>query len=440
MRASYMRLLGVSFILLLCGCESFLGKKEKVPIEGKRETVLLDDILIRPDRPEQAQMITLPQTRENEAWPMASGNAQHTMDPVALGDNPARVWRFNIGRGFGSASRLLNGPVIAEGKVFAVDAEGEVSAVDLKTGVVVWETSTRPEEGISQAFSGGLVYDKGRIYVATSAAEAVALDAEDGKLLWRKKITAPVRSAPTVQDGRVFVVTINNKLEALEGATGKLLWSHSGIIETAGLLGGASPAVYGGVVVVTYSSGEIFALRAENGFPLWSESLSAFNRLDSVSSLAHIKARPVIKDGRVFLISHSGRTSALDLRTGKRIWTRNFGGIRSPAVAGDYIFMLTNENNLLCMTQREGWILWAARLPRFKDEEKRDGKILWAGPILVEDQLVLSGSNGQAIFVSARDGKTLKTVDLSDETVLSPIVADKTLVFLTSQANLVAYR
>ena len=46
---------------------------------------------------------------------------------------------------------------------------------------------------------------------------------------------------------------------------GRKLWSHNGIPETAGLLGGASPAVEGEIVVVAYSSGELFALRVENG-------------------------------------------------------------------------------------------------------------------------------------------------------------------------------
>ena len=75
-----------------------------------------------------------------------------------------------------------------------------------------------------------------------------------------------------------------------------------------------------------------------------------------------------------------------------------------------------------------------------ENEEKREGKILWAGPILVEDQLVLAGSNGRAVFVAARDGKTLKSLDLSDKTLLSPVAAQKTLVFLTNRANLLAYR
>ena len=57
--------------------------------------------------------------------------------------------------------------------------------------------------------------------------------------------------------------------------TASRLWSHNGIPETAGLLGGASPAVEGEIVIVAYTSGELFALRVENGRAVWSDNLAS---------------------------------------------------------------------------------------------------------------------------------------------------------------------
>src|SRR5690606_16073309 len=160
-------------------------------------------------------------------------------------------------------------------------------------------------------FGGGLAYDQEKIYAATAHAEILSIDAKTGKILWRFPTSAPVRSAPTVIDGRVFVITINNQLEVFNANDGQILWTHTGITESAGLLGGARPAVQTVVIVAPYSSGEVFALRIENGYPLWSETLQANKQLDSVSALSHIKARPIIDKNMVFLVSHSGRISAL---------------------------------------------------------------------------------------------------------------------------------
>ena len=104
-----------------------------------------------------------------------------------------------------------------------------------------------------------------RLYASTGYAQVLALDPADGKVIWRSGVGAPVRSAPTVADGRVFAVTVENELVVLAADDGRRLWTHNGIPETAGLLGGASPAVEGEVVVAAYSSGEIFALTVETG-------------------------------------------------------------------------------------------------------------------------------------------------------------------------------
>ena len=102
--------------------------------------------------------------------------------------------------------------------------------------------------------------------------------------------------------------------------TGKALWNHAGITEFAGLLGIASPAISNGVVVVTYSSGEIFALKAENGHQLWTETLSSTRRPDSLSSLSHIRSLPVVDKNNVIIIGHNQKMASYDLRRGARNW------------------------------------------------------------------------------------------------------------------------
>ena len=268
----------------------------------------------------------------------------------------------------------------------------------------------------------------------------MALDAQKGTILWRSATSGPVRTAPTVKDGRVFVVTINNQLETFDANTGKLLWTHTGIIESAGLLGGASPAVHEGVVVVPYSSGEVFALRVENGYPLWSESLTTSKRLDSISSLSHIKARPIIDHDLVFLVGNSGRMSALDLRSGQTVWTKDIGGVRTPAIAGGFIFMVTNEYSLVCLKRDTGDVLWVKKLPQFINPTTHEEPIFWAGPVLANNQLVLAGSNGHGLILMVDTGKKSLEFELPGQTTLSPILIDKTLVFLTDSATLVAYR
>ena len=290
------------------------------------------------------------------------------------------------------------------------------------------------------AFGGGPAFWNNRLYVATGYAQVLALDPADGKVIWRTNVSAPVHSPPTVVDGRVFAVTVENELNALDANDGRKLWSHNGIPETAGLLGGASPAAEGEVVVAAYSSGELFALRVENGRAVWSDNLASTRGSNAVAGLADIRGRPVIDRGRVFAVSHSGRMTAIDLRRGDRVWEREIASSHSPWVVGDYVFVLANDNELLCLTRDAGKVRWVRQLRRFEDEKAKSDPILWAGPVLASNRLIVLSSLGEAVSVSPYTGEVVSSQGLSSGGFLGPVVADNALYLLTDDANLSAYR
>lgn len=421
----------------------FLGacdKKKGPPILGDRESVFLDDAPLKADINAKNMALILPAARVNTSWVSASGSVDHAMDPLLVGSDLKKVWSESIGRGSGSSERLLNGPVAAKGKVFAVDTRGYISALDIQSGKEIWSVDSTPDNRSSQAFSGGLAYEKGFLFVTTPTAEIVMIKAETGEIHKRFSLTAPVRAAPTVQSGYVYAVNINNQLEAINYQTGDPAWSHSGIMEIAGLLGGASPALTADLLVVPYTSGEVYALHPGNGLTLWSESLVSLTKLDPISSLFHIKARPVIKGKHVYLIGNGGVMQCVDANSGKIIWSHKVGGIRSPSVSGNHLFMVTNTSELVCFNRFDGKILWVKQLPKYTNKDQKDGEILWAGPILINDRLVVAGSNGDALLLSTKNGETVQTLDLGETTLLSPIVINETLLFLTDHGEMIAYR
>ena len=185
------------------------------------------------------------------------------------------------------------------------------------------------------------------------------------------------------------------------------------IPETASLLGGASPAVEGEVVVAAYSSGEIYALTVETGRPLWSDNLASTRNVDAVSTLADIRGWPVIDRGRVYAASHSGRMAAIDLRTGDRLWEQEFGSTQSLWVAGDYVYVLSTDNELICLTRNEGKVRWVRLLPNYRNEKKRKDPMTWAGPVLGGDRLIVLSSDGDAISVSPYTGEPLGREEMS---------------------------
>ena len=430
-------------LALLNACEmmdTMFPDEEEVRLPGERISVLMHERALKPDPKVADAKILLPQPSVNASWPQSGGYANHAMHHIAVGEVLKPFWTADIGEGADDDTRIVGAPIVAGGRVFAMDAETTVSAFDAKTGKLLWEAELTPDDEDDGHISGGIAYGGGRVFVATGFAQVIALDAGDGSEIWRQNVGSPLRSAPTVRGGRVFVVTVDNKLHALDAVHGGSLWTHTGITEVASLLGGGSPAVDGGVVVVPYSSGELVALKVENGRLLWADSLASARRSAAVSTLSHIRGRPVIDRGRVFALSTGGLMVAIDLRTGRRIWDREIGGLESPWVVGDYLFVLSNISELVCLSRRDGRIHWVRALPRYEDEEDKEDPIVWSGPILAGDRLILAGSHGAVLSVSPYTGKILGSEEMADGIPVAPVAADRSVYFLTDDAELLAYR
>ena len=289
-------------------------------------------------------------------------------------------------------------------------------------------------------FGGGLAVDGGRLIAHAGGDTLYALDAETGEELWRQTALTPFHSAPTAVEGRVIVTTNDNEMLAMDADGGEVLWTHRGIAETARLLTAPSPAVRGEVVIAPYSSGEIVALRVQNGTVLWSDSLTRTGGLTPMSTINDIAASPVIMDDHVYAMSHSGQMAGFDIRTGERIWSQPAGGLHAPWVAGPFLFFVTTDAEVVAMERSTGEVRWITDLPAFRNERRRKNRVAWAGPILAGGRLVLANSRGTMVVLDPTSGERIAERDLGDNVYIAPIIAGETVYFLTDEARLIALR
>lgn len=442
---AFLRALAAGLLVVgLSGCDfledEFFGGGEDPPLPGVRISVLELAENLEPDPAIADLDIILPPARSNPDWPQSGGGPTHLPGHLYLRVPFSEVWRADIGTGSGGTERLINPPIVARGRVYVADASGRLTALDASSGNEIWQVRVASPIEDSTPLGGGAAYADGLLFVTTGFGEILALDPENGGLIWRTAANGPTRAAPSVAEGRVFVVTVDNQLEALDAETGAVLWTHTGILETASLLGGASPAIGADSVIAAYSSGEIFALRLQNGRPSWSDSLTAIRRVGALATLADIRGMPVLDNDRVIAVSHADRMAAIDLRSGTRIWEQQIGGINMPWVAGDFIFMITVNNEVIALTRDGGRIRWVTPLPRWRDPEDRSGPVVWSGPVLAGGYLVIVGSEGDGLVLAADTGEIAAQFPLPSGSQVPPIVADNTLYVLTDDADLIAYR
>ncbi|WP_310497300.1 PQQ-binding-like beta-propeller repeat protein [Sandarakinorhabdus sp.] len=428
--------------LALAGCGVFKKiDKKRTPTIGERIPILSFETKAEAESELKDVTIVLPSPQPNADWSQPGGSQAKSGGHVALGDNIAPVWSASIGSGSSGTARLNSAPVVGGGRVFTMDITGTIRAFDAKTGSVAWSHDLRiPKKSVRTAFGGGVSFGDGRVFAASGQGLAAALDAATGKLLWEKPLGEPLRGSPAVSGNRVFVLTQDNQLFAMNAETGDSLWNITGTVEVASILGAGAPAIALETVVAGFSSGELNALRAENGRTVWSDQLARTGRSTAMAALADIDASPVIDRGRVYAIGHGGRMVALELATGQRVWERNFAGTSTPWAAGEFIYIVTIEGEVLCLTRGEGKVRWVIQLEQFRKAKKKKGPLQWQGPILAGEKLWVTGSNQTMLAINPYNGKVERTIKLSGPAYLAPVVADNMLYLLTDDGKLTAYR
>ncbi|HEY5048262.1 MAG TPA: PQQ-binding-like beta-propeller repeat protein [Rhizomicrobium sp.] len=458
--------------LALAGCQQldavsdltsgwFTGAK-KSNIKGERISVLAAEQSVKVDPDMAKTKVVLPAPYRNDAWPSPGGYASNAMYHLKADGTLVTAWQAEAGKGSDTDSRLTAPPVVADGRVFVLDAAAHVFAFNAQNGQPLWDKDLAPkgpEDSIlfgtlpgfglfgedlsidpSKGFGGGVACDGSKIFVSTGFGSVIALDGASGRQLWKSDLGVPIVNAPVANGGRVFVSSQDNHFFALAENDGRTLWDHQGITESAGILESTSAAVSGDYVIVPYTSGELFAIRVENGRPAWNDMLTRSGNVTALSELDDIAGRPVVDRDMVFAISHSGVMVAINLNTGDRVWSRDVGGIQTPWVAGDFVYVLTTESQVLCLARKDGRVKWIHQLTRWQDPENKKDMIIWSGPVLASDRLIFTSSDGYAVSLSPYTGDLLGKITIPDGTFISPVVADGTLYLLTNGAELVALR
>jgi outer membrane protein assembly factor BamB len=432
----------VAAVLAASGCSVFKrGKAATTPVLGQRIAVLTTEGDVQVDPATRSLPLSLPAPAANADWAQSGGSADKSLGHLALGQTLTQAYSVQAGRGSSMTMRLAASPVVANGRVYVIDTLGAVRALDARTGGQIWASQTPSEKGNERSlYGGGVAYDNGRIYATNGLGYVAALDERTGGIVWKAHPGGPLRGAPSVGGDAVYVMSQDNQLYSLKESDGSLNWSAAASLEIAGVFGSASPAVGQGTVVAGFSSGELNAYRYENGRQVWSDALQRTSIRTSVSSLSDVDADPVIDNGQVIAVGQGGRMVALELTSGQRQWELNIAGISTPWVAGDWIFVITDDAKLICVHRTTGKIRWINSMPQFRKAKKKKGEIDYRGPILAGNRLIAASSSGAIISFDPETGNYQNQTSVGAGISVSPIVAGNTLYVLDDNGRLHAYR
>jgi len=289
------------------------------------------------------------------AWPTYGHDPQRLRfaNGVALAPPFRRIWRFP------ARSLVEFPPAVAYGRLFFANNNGVLYAVGAKNGRKAWKFVSHRCQAASPAVDKHIVYAVflnappcNRSPSSQLDGEVVALRVGTGKVVWRRTI-GPSETSPVVVAGSVFVGDWNGRVWALARTTGKVRWST----QLGGQVKGAVASSGERIFVGDYS-GHVYALGLRSGNVIWRASGQP-----RLGTGARFYSTPAVAYGRVYIGGTDGKVYSFGATSGELRWSQSTGGYvySSPAVWRDRIYAGSYDGSFYCFDAATGDILWKYR-------------------------------------------------------------------------------
>ena len=133
------------------------------------------------------------------------------------------LWRVKTERALIKSVKKLS-LIIIDNKVYFNNSIGDITAVDIKNGNLLWLTPTQSSEILGQSFfikSSNLVANNNSIFLSNNRSEFFSLDLKTGILNWKHKINSTL--TPTLVDNLIFTITMEGFLVVIENRKGNII-------------------------------------------------------------------------------------------------------------------------------------------------------------------------------------------------------------------------
>lgn len=420
----YVSVVVFSFIFALCSCSN------KEHLSGKRERInfLYDNFLLKSKNGKIKFSGIINDFNSCDQYNFLSSNCVGMLNCGRV--NKKRSWYVKfLSQGTRNAHVMTNVLVdysVINGKesrhVFVADASGNIYSIDFFSGNIDWilRTSNKVSPGGTYMCICGA--RKNLLYIVTSFSEMIVCDKKDGRIIYRKNLPHPAKGPILFDKDRnsVYVLSDNSSLTAFSADNCELLWQHTGMFRDYGIIGLPKPALFDDIVIVPYRTGEVFALNQASGDLVWEIFTTNGNTNSALSSFSDIKASPVVFDDKCVLVSNSGNMVCVDVKFGNVLWESNIcGGIETPAVDGNVIFVINNNSDLLALNVADGKMFWTKNLDTFLCDDNVAEK--WYGPVITSEGLVVCNSFGDIFYLDFYDGHVLRKYNIGKRIMLAPV-------------------
>lgn len=418
------------FVLIGCSFNEIasLFEEKEVKLPGKRENVFdfKDNIIVKANK-----KILVDKPQPIDSWNQQFQNPRNHLSHFKSKPVLKLKRKISLGNILFEKINLIVQPVNLGENIFYVDKDFNIISRNHMTGKLNWKTNLEREKKEKILFLGGMSLVGNSLVVTSGLGNIYLIDSNTGKKEWKKNFLVQFSRPALIFKNKVFAVSDDNQTFCLNLKNGEIIWNHIGNLEEVSIIGGSKPAAIDNTVVLSYSSGEIYALDENDGSLIWFDNIGSSNYF-SRSALNDIQSPLSIVNNKVYSPTFSDKLLVYDLNDGSKIWELKISSINQVIISGEALYIIDTLGKLLCLDSKTGKLLWSVQLKTNDDGEE----IRWYGPLLTSNKLLVANSFGTILSLSPFTGKTLSKLNFDEGFILSPFQIKNEVFLITKKGTI----
>ena len=330
-----------------------------------------------------------------------------------------KVWSADIGASSVKRAVVLS-PYLDGDVIFVSDPKGRVSAYAADSGRKLWRVR------VHRPITGATAAGEGVVAVVSKKGEVIALDRTDGKQLWVSHLSSEALAPAAIQAGVVVVQTVDGKLAGLSASNGKRLWLYERSEPALSLYGTATPIVDQGVVITGFASGKIAAIQIRDGKLLWEMPVAQPHGRSEIERLVDVDVSPLIAGHALYAASYQGKIIAVDIQTGRILWSRDVSTFSGMDADTRNIYLTTDHGVVTAFDQKTGASVW-------RQEQLRARQL--NAPRYLNGLIAVGDFEGYVHWLSADDGHFVARYRVDRSPIRSQALVDRDLFYVSSQSG-----
>ncbi len=348
-------------------------------------------------------------------------STSNRIEPAPLKDLTAKLEVREIwSQDFGSIDEdkyVRLDPVLRGGTLYAVDSDGDLTAFDQDKGDTLWGID------LDREVTAGLGASSSNLFLGTRKGQVVAISIETHKIIWQQNVSSQILAPPVTDGETVIVQTIDGKVHALSEADGKSLWVYRRDGPSLSLRGTATPLIVQDAVVTGFSTGTLSALSLDKGRQLWEMTVAHPQGRNEIERLIDVDIQPLVKGYLLFVGSYQGKLVAIDLRSGRKVWSRDISTFTGLAVDDKNIYVTDDSDSVWALEQTTGSTVWR--------QGQLQGRALNA-PAVMNDYIVVGDYEGYVHWLSTESGAMVTRYQVGNDPIRSAAIVDGFVLYVSN--------